>query len=129
MAEIFTALGGYSEIYERLYRHIPPVLYDERAPIEVVVGFLDGKPVVSGILVLHANVAGIYYVMTIPEQRKKGFGTAMTERLLQKAKDVGYHLSTLQASSQGKLLYQRMGYKKLSIFFEYKDIKKEDRCA
>ena len=47
-------------------------------------GFLDGLAVVTGILVLHANVAGIYYVITIADQRKKGYGTAMMEHLMHK---------------------------------------------
>ena len=83
------------------------------------VGYLDEKPVVTGILVLHANVGGIYYVATIPRHRKKGYGTAMMELMLAEAKHRGYHMATLQASKEGKHLYERLGFKACSIYKEY----------
>lgn len=83
------------------------------------VGYLDGIPAVTGILVTHANVAGIYYVTTCPQQRKKGFGTAMMEHLLERAQAKGYFIATLQASSEGISLYERLGFKPCCQFLEY----------
>jgi len=118
-ASIYVALGGYSCIYEMYYRHIPPVLYQKKVPFEMVVGYLKGKPVVTGILVLHANVADIYYVMTMPWYRKKGYGSAMMQHLLNRAVDQGFHLATLQASEEGKNVYARLGFKPFCTFVEY----------
>jgi len=75
-----------------------------------------GKGVIT---VTHANVTGVYYVATIPEQRKKGFGTAMMHYLLQLAKTKGYFIATLQASKEGKNLYERLGFKECCRYQEY----------
>jgi ribosomal protein S18 acetylase RimI-like enzyme len=58
-------------------------------------------------------------VATVPEQRKKGYGTAMMDHLIQRAKNQGYHLVTLQASREGKGLYQRLGFQECCVFREY----------
>lgn len=83
------------------------------------VAYLNQQPIATGILVLHANAAGIYYVATALNQQKKGHGTAMMEHLLTLAKAKGYHLSTLQASQEGKSLYERQGFQPLTTFKEY----------
>ena len=70
-------------------------------------------------MVTHANVAGIYYVATIPTQRNKGFGTAMMKHLLSLAKGEGYVIATLQASHDGLFLYERLGFKQCCQFMEY----------
>ena len=86
---------------------------------DIYIGYLNGKAVVTGILVLHAHVAGIYYVMTDPAHRRKGYGTEMMKALLVCAQEKGYFLATLQASSQGRALYERLGFKKECCFVEY----------
>jgi RimJ/RimL family protein N-acetyltransferase len=118
-ATVLACTGESEEIFERLYSHIPPILYREGNSLEMHVGYLEGKPVVTGILVLHAGVGGLYYIATVPEERRKGFGTEITEYLLQRAKNAGYHRATLQASSQGESLYRRLGFKACCLFKEY----------
>jgi len=118
-ATIFASIGGYPRYYEELLSQIPPVLYSDGAPLEMYVGYLEGVPVVTGILVLHANVGGIYFVMTHPDFRKRGLGTEMMISMLLRAKDRGYHLATLQASASGKSLYEKLGFQANSKFVEY----------
>ena|GEM_PF-6037479 len=38
---------------------------------------------------------------------------------LNRAKSEGYHIATLQASHEGKGLYEKLGFKKCCIFKEY----------
>lgn len=118
-AIVFADLGGYQNLYDHLYSKIPHVLIADGGPFEMYVGYLDGVPVLTGILVLHANVGGIYYVMTVPNQRRKGYGTHMMKYLICRAKEKGYHMVTLQASSDGRGLYERLGFKSLCRFVEY----------
>lgn len=116
---VITQIGGNPEAFDRLYRHTPLKLIEKGAPLEMHIGYLDGKPAVTGILVFHADVAGIYYVATNPSQRNKGFGTAMMRHLLAIAKEKGYLTAVLQASHEGKNLYERLGFKEKCIFKEY----------
>lgn len=118
-ASVMTSIGGSSDIYAQFFHKIPPALYAAGAPYEVYVGYLDQEAVVTGILLLHANVGGIYYIMTNPAHRRKGYGTEMTTFLLMRAKERGYHLSTLQASASGRNLYQRLGFEPICRFVEY----------
>lgn len=118
-AKVFASIGGYPHLYQEVYSQIPPSLIREDAPFEMYVGYHHQVPVLTGILILHASVGGIYYVMTTPDQRRKGFGTYMMTYLISKAKEKGYSMITLQASSAGKKLYETLGFQSLCRFTEY----------
>lgn len=121
-AKVFRSLGAPRDIYERFFQKIPPILYQEESAIRYFVSYLGEKPVGTGMLVLHANVAGIYYVMTDPEHRCKGYATAMMHYLMCQAKRRGYHVAVLQASSSGKRLYERLGFQAEYLVREYAGI-------
>ncbi len=117
--DIILAIGGHPECYERIYRHIPLSILQENSLLQMHIAYLEGRPIVSGILVLGDNMGGIYYVATVPEERGKGYGTAMMEHLLNLAKQRGYFLAGLEASHEGLNLYKRLGFKEVCIFEEY----------
>lgn len=118
-SEIIVSVGGHSEAFDKIYSKIPEEFYSQENSFEMYVGYLNDQPILSGILVVHADVAGIYYVATIPHQRRKGFGTEMMMHLLIEAKKRGIHVATLQASKEGKSLYERLGFTACSTFREF----------
>lgn len=118
-ADIITSIGGNPKVFDLIYSELPPVIYCGYSPLQMYVAYLNDFPIGTGILVTHANVAGIYYIITHPEQRHKGFGTAMMRHLLALAHDQGYHIATLQASQGGLSLYERLGFKRCCEFSEY----------
>jgi len=89
-------------------------------PVEYYVGYVDGKPVVRGLSCYFSQVAGLHWLSTVPSERRKGYGKVMQQYRLKRAKDLGYHIAVLQASTEGYPLYRQLGYKECGHFYEYK---------
>jgi ribosomal protein S18 acetylase RimI-like enzyme len=88
------------------------------------VGYLDGRPVASSQLVLTDGVAGVYYVATIEDARRRGFGEAMTRQALNEGAVAGCSIASLQASPMGEPIYRRMGFERVGYYRTY--VPKED---
>lgn len=108
-------------IWEKYYSWIAEIFTDDD-PMEFYVGYVDGKPVTRGELVYFGQVAGIHFVSTALDERRQGYGTAIEQFLLQRAKDIGYHIAVLQASAEGLPLYLRQGFKECCVIKEFKPV-------
>jgi ribosomal protein S18 acetylase RimI-like enzyme len=73
-------------------------------------GYMNGEPVSVASLFNSSGTAGIYYVGTLREYRRKGIGMAMTGHLVGEARKSGHDLITLNASRSGYPLYRKMGF-------------------
>jgi len=82
-------------------------------------GYLNGKPVATSLLVLHEGIAGIYCVATIPEARGRGIGSAITREPLIASKAAGYQVAVLEASEMGLPVYRKLGFEQLVEFKTY----------
>jgi len=89
------------------------------SPFRTYLALLDGKPVATSQLFTSAGVAGIYNVTCLPEARGQGVGTAAVLAPLLEAREMGYQVGILQASSMGYNVYRRIGFQdfgKLSLY-------------
>ena len=89
------------------------------SPFRTYLGLLDGNPVATSQLFTSAGVAGIYNVTCLPEARRQGVGTAVVLVPLLAAREMGYRVAILQASSMGYTVYRRLGFQdfgKLSVY-------------
>lgn len=73
-------------------------------------GLLDGEPVAASSIGLTDGVAGLYAVATLPEYRRQGLGTAVTQVPLQEAQKLGFKVAVLQATQAGYPVYKRLGF-------------------
>ena len=73
-------------------------------------GTFDGHPVACSSVYMGAGVAGLYTIGTIAEARRKGIGTAITLAPLLHARERGYRVGVLSASSMGEPVYRRLGF-------------------
>jgi GNAT superfamily N-acetyltransferase len=56
------------------------------------------------------NNAGLHMIGTLPEERGKGIGKKITERLLIEAKDNNVKFCVLHASIMGESIYRKLGF-------------------
>jgi GNAT superfamily N-acetyltransferase len=77
----------------------------------VYIGYADGAPVVSGLGWRTGRTIGVYAIATIPTARRRGYGAAMTARVVTDGLATGCDLAVLQASELGRPIYERLGFR------------------
>lgn len=82
-------------------------------------GFLNGRPVATSLVILGGGVAGIYNVGTLPEARRQGIGALMTALPLKDALAEGYTTGVLESSELGMGVYESLGFKKYCYVDQY----------
>ena len=80
--------------------------YDD--PWQHYIGWLDGEAVATATVFLGAGVAGLYFVMTVPEVRRRGIGAAITYGAL---RDASAEYAVLGSSPAGRSVYERLGFR------------------
>lgn len=80
-------------------------------PYRHYIGWMGGKPVSTGSLLLSAGVAGFYNGAVLPEFRKRGIGGAMVSHRCKEALAMNYRFGVLIASNMMWPIVKAMGYK------------------
>lgn len=91
-------------------------------PLHLYLGYVDGKPVATAELTVGGGVAGLYNVSTLAGYRRRGYGAALTLRVLFDARELGLRAAVLQAAAQGVGVYQRVGFRKFGDITEFKPL-------
>jgi ribosomal protein S18 acetylase RimI-like enzyme len=87
------------------------------------VAFAEGRPVATSTVLISGGVAGLYDVAVLPEARGRGIGAAVTLAPFREARDRGCRLAVLHASTMGRPLYERLGFRTVCTVdhFAWKD--------
>ena len=75
------------------------------------VGYTDGEPVSSGLGMLTGRTIGVYNIATVDRARRRGYGAAMTSRVVADGVAAGADVAILQASDMGRPIYERLGFR------------------
>lgn len=103
------ALGfGLDEALIRSF--LDPRQLDEPG-VRYYVGYVDGEPVATGVGIATGRTIGVYNIATIESARRRGYGAAMTVRAALDGRAAGCDVAILQASSMGRPIYERLGYR------------------
>jgi GNAT superfamily N-acetyltransferase len=84
---------------------------DER--FRVWVGRIEDRAVTTATAYIADGFVGVYAVATAPDARGHGYGEAMTWAATMSRPELP---ATLQASSMGRPIYERMGYRTVAEF-------------
>ena len=106
---------------EALVRTIMGGSLEAADDVAVYVGYTDGLPVTSGLGLRTGRTIGVYNIATVPWARKRGYGAAMTRRIVADGAAAGCDVAVLQASEMGYPIYQRLGYRTVVEYMGYVD--------
>jgi ribosomal protein S18 acetylase RimI-like enzyme len=113
-----TLAAGYG-IAESLAASFTAPVRAGRLDYELYLGRVDGKPVATSGLALSHGVAGVYVVSTLPAERRRGHGAAMTWHAIGRGMALGARFASLQSSAMGLALYERMGFRTVGEYVSY----------
>ncbi len=91
----------------------------DRPDCVVYVGYADGAPVVSGLGWRSGRTIGVYSIATVESERRRGYGAAMTARVIADGVDAGCDVAALQASEMGRPIYERLGFRTVVRYAAY----------
>lgn len=115
---IVAAAAGF-EMEEPLLRSIVTMRTLEAPGFDLYVGYVDGAPLVAGLGVRTGRAIGVYNIATAPAARRRGFGQAMTARVIADGAAAGCDVAILQASDMGRPIYERMGFRTVVEYVGY----------
>jgi GNAT superfamily N-acetyltransferase len=90
-----------------------------RSGATVYLGRSEGRPVVSGFSLRTGDTLGIFTIATEADARGRGFGGAMTSRLIADGAAAGCTVAALQASDMGRPIYERIGFRVVQEYDVY----------
>lgn len=75
------------------------------------IGRVASRPVAAASMLLTPPAAGIYFVCTTPEHRRRGYGAAITQAAMLDAARCGASHAVLGSSPMGQRIYEALGFK------------------
>jgi len=94
--------------YDRFTAAFP---LDPGSPQKAFLAFDGGRPVTASLLFLANDAAGLYFITTLGDYRRRGIGRELVLATLQQARAAGARFASLQSSPDGMSVYEKAGFK------------------
>ena len=97
------------------------LLMQADCPMRLFLATVEGEPAAVSGLFVGGGVAGVHMVATAARFRRRGLGLALTWTALEHARRAwpALTIGALQASEQGRPVYERLGFEPCGQFVEY----------
>jgi ribosomal protein S18 acetylase RimI-like enzyme len=95
---------------DSVYNCFQDVFQDTSDQFEFLVGYKSKKPVVAAVVVYEGAYASIYWVCTIPSERRQGFGRTLMITALERVRRRNIRWVVLQAQPMGEGIYRKLGF-------------------
>jgi GNAT superfamily N-acetyltransferase len=112
-AHASVAAAGF-EIPDDLLRQLVTPALLSLASCRAYVGEIDGTPVSTGMSITLEGATGVFNIATPPARRRRGYGAAVTARVVDDGLAAGASWAWLQASTAGYTVYERLGFRALA---------------
>ena len=100
--------SGDWDSYDRFTGAFP---CDPGSPQKAFLAFDGGKPAAASLLFLANQAAGLYFITTLAEHRRRGIGRKLVLATLHHARAAGARYASLQSSPDGLSVYEKAGFK------------------
>jgi ribosomal protein S18 acetylase RimI-like enzyme len=110
--EVFSDGFGFARTFGNAFLPFAiKVATKPNGPLRNYALYSNDEMVATASLALHAGIAGIYNVATLPKARGKGFASALTAHVAAEARASNATIAALQASEMGLNVYRRLGFR------------------
>jgi ribosomal protein S18 acetylase RimI-like enzyme len=90
--------------------------FGDDLPTRGLIARVDGRPVSTALGVLAGEGMVIVNVTTVPEERGRGLGRAVTLAAMHLAAEAGARIAVLQSTEMGYGIYQRLGFEEFGRY-------------
>jgi N-acetylglutamate synthase len=112
------AAAGFGENPDHFVRLLPPVVMQVDG-LRAYVGEVDGEVVTTALGVTLGDCVGVFNVATPSEHRRRGYGAAITARVVEDGLAAGARWAWLQSSPSGYRVYEALGFRTLERWLSW----------
>lgn len=117
--DVFRASSGHPEAGVTFFKLFSSVGLGRELSTRHYVGRLKGEPVGRTTLAFAGGVAGIHWVATAPQARRKGVASALVLAALCDAREAGHRFAVLHSTQMALGTYRRIGFQELCALYVY----------
>lgn len=112
-------LDAFATVSETPSTYLPSVAAALDPDVALFVGYHGGRAVATARLTCLGGIAEINGVVAAPEQRRRGYGAALTWRAIEAGRARGCAAATLTATEMGYPLYLSLGFQLAGLHRTY----------
>lgn len=103
---VHAALLPNKIIHPRVFNH-----WIESKHFILLTGYQNKQPVAAALAYFNGNVAGLYFIATLPQHQRKGLASILVSTIIEKCFVLGASEIVLHASLAGQKMYENLGFK------------------
>jgi len=111
MRVMFAGFGMPDTTFDAFADRFSMTVVGPSATQRVVLARIDDRPISTALGFILDGTVGVYNVATIPEEERRGGGSAVTRAVIDDAVGRGAVGAVLQSSDAGRPVYERIGFR------------------